>query len=597
MSTATRQPWQNAIMTLSAVVTTAIIFAFLYVGRVVLIPIAMAIFFTYVLSPVIKFLHRRGLGRTLAVSLTVSAAVLLFLGTSFLITRQLASLMETVAANRESLKVKVTTLRATILGANDSPLTLMLDDFEKLFNPTPNNPNQSVVLEPRQSAWTPGLTSIVGPATEAFAQAGFSFILVVFMLLSKTDIADRALRLLGDNRMTAATRAMSDASERLSRYLFRQFIVNITFGLGIAALLYVIGLNYSLLWGFLIAVMRYVPYIGTWIGVIPPALFAFATGEDWSLAIQTVVIIVGLELVVNNFLEPRIYGHSLGLSVVAQLISAALWSFLWGPVGLILSSPISTCLLVLGRHAPPFRFFEILLGTEPALTPAQSLFQRLAAKDQDEALRTLQQSLKDNDPESVFDAVLLPALIQLKTSRLAGQLTTEDDAGVTAIAREVLDETLEDIHEKPKGDEQFTQRVRLLACPAQDEFDRFSLDALTSQLPAAYWEIRVSSVTTLTSELLGDAAAFDPQVIVIGSLPPAGVAHARYLVKRLRQRFPQARLLVGRWHDSELHATEWTDAGADIALGSLKAAGQHLADWRPVFLTQEKAERGVAELV
>ena len=151
--------------------------------------------------------------------------------------------------------------------------------------------------------------------------------------------------------MTTTTRAMNDASERVSNYLFHQFIINSLFGLVVAIALFAIGMKYSLLWGFLITLMRYVPYIGTWLGVIPPAIFAFATTPDFSLALGTVGIVLGLEMIVNNLVEPRIYGKSLGVSEVAQLVSAAIWSFLWGPIGLILSSPITTCLLVLGRHA------------------------------------------------------------------------------------------------------------------------------------------------------------------------------------------------------------------------------------------------------
>ncbi len=587
MTPATRPAWQKSIITLSAVVTTAVILSMLYIGRVVLIPIAMAIFLTFVLSPVVVYLQRRGLARMPAVLLTVATAIGLFLGTTFLITRELASLSTTLAANTESIKAKVASVRSLLIDSTDSPLTLLMDDIDKVINPKKAEPGTTVVMEPRQSSWTPSVGAILGPVTEAFGQAAFSFILVVFMLLAKTDLGDRLFRLLGENQMTVATRAMSDASDRVSRYLFRQFVVNFSFGLIVAAILFAIGLKYSLLWGFLIFLMRYVPYIGTWLGIIPPVLFAIATGPDWVLPLATGGVIVGLELIVNNFLEPYLYGKSHGISEVAQLVSAAIWSFLWGPIGLILSGPITTCLLVLGRHAPPFRFLEILLGSQPALSPASALFQRLASKDQDEALRTLQKSFKDRDTLAVFDDVFFPALAQLKASRLAGQIDAEDDVAVTAVAREVLDDTLEDIRLAPRGDEKLVDRVRVLASPAQDELDRLSLDAMTSQLQAANWEVRVSSVTTLTAELLADAAAFDPQVIVIGSLPPGGVAHARYLAKRLRQRFPEAHLLIGRWNDGELNAAEWKAAGCDAATASVREALKHLEAWRPTFQTRD----------
>ena len=586
MATTTRPAWQNAIITLSAVVTTAVILCLLYIGRVVVIPIAMAIFFTYVLAPVVAFLQRRKLGRTPATIMTVAAAVGLFLGTSFLITHQLANLTKTVTANGNIIKAKVASLRSSILGTADSPLTNLMDDLEKMMNPNEEQGTR-VVFEPRQSAWTPSMNTILGPATEAFGQAAFSFVLVVFMLLSKTDLGDRLLRLLGEHQMTATTRAMNDASERVSSYLFHQFIINSAFGLIVAIGLYAIGMQYSLLWGFLITLMRYVPYIGTWLGVIPPAIFAFATSPDWSLSIGTVGIVLGLEILVNNFVEPRIYGKSLGVSEVAQLVSAAIWSFLWGPIGLILSSPITTCLLVLGRHAPPFHFLEVLLGNTPPLTPTQSLFQRLATKDQDEAMQTMKLALADRDPETVFDEVFLPALTQLKASRMTGQIDVEEDARIMALTREVLDEVLDEIREKPTGEEEFVERIRVVACPAQDEFDQLSLVVMTSCLKPTYWDVRIHSVKKLVSEMLSDIAEFDPQVILIGSLPPGGVAHGRYLLKRLRQKFPDAQIVMGRWNDPDFNAEEWKAAGCDAITSSLREALKHMNSWKPVLQAEE----------
>jgi len=586
MATTTRPAWQNAIITLSAVVTTAVILCLLYIGRVVVIPIAMAIFFTYVLAPVVAFLQRRKLGRMPATIMTVAAAVGLFLGTSFLITHQLANLTKTVTANGNIIKAKVASLRSSILGTADSPLTNLMDDLEKMMNPNEEQGTR-VVFEPRQSAWTPSMNTILGPATEAFGQAAFSFVLVVFMLLSKTDLGDRLLRLLGEHQMTATTRAMNDASERVSSYLFHQFIINSAFGLIVAIGLYAIGMQYSLLWGFLITLMRYVPYIGTWLGVIPPAIFAFATSPDWSLSIGTVGIVLGLEILVNNFVEPRIYGKSLGVSEVAQLVSAAIWSFLWGPIGLILSSPITTCLLVLGRHAPPFHFLEVLLGNTPPLTPTQSLFQRLATKDQDEAMQTMKLALADRDPETVFDEVFLPALTQLKASRMTGQIDVEEDARIMALTREVLDEVLDEIREKPTGEEEFVERIRVVACPAQDEFDQLSLVVMTSCLKPTYWDVRIHSVKKLVSEMLSDIAEFDPQVILIGSLPPGGVAHGRYLLKRLRQKFPDAQIVMGRWNDPDFNAEEWKAAGCDAITSSLREALKHMNSWKPVLQAEE----------
>jgi predicted PurR-regulated permease PerM len=582
MTPVVRPAWQQALILLSATVVTTTVFATLYIGRALFVPIAMAVFFTYVLAPVVSYFQRRGLPRTAAVIITVLLAVVSFVGASVLVSRELTGLSQTVADNGPAIRDKIANAKAGIVGSTDSPLRRVIEDVENVVSP--KDPQaQSVVLEPRRSAWSGSLETIIAPATEAFAQAGFTFILLVFMLLSKTDLADRLLRLVGDGRMTVTTRAMAEASQRISRYLFRQLVVNVTFGLYITAALHFAGLKYALLWGAIIMVMRYVPYIGTWLGAIPPVLFAFAVGPDWTLTAFTAGIILGSEMLVNNFVEPRVYGHSLGVSEVAQLISAAFWSFLWGPVGLILSGPITTCLYVLGRHAPSFKFLEVLLGNEPPLAPGMALFQRLSAKDQDEALRTLRKAIPDHaTPAALLDEVFVPALAQVKKAMLEGEHDADDERRIQAIAREVLDDTLDEtrpVENKPA----FEERVRVLACPAQDEFDRLVLDALTAQLPLGQWETRTAAGATLMSELLEEAAAYDPQVVLIGTLPPGGTAHARYLVKRLRQRLPAAHIVLGRWHDDEARKDEWTAVGADYLATTLPDAAAHLAEWRPVL--------------
>ena len=225
-------------------------------------------------------------------------------------------------------------------------MTELINDIETTIVGDVKNAKQAaeqqpVVVESARPKWLASLDQLIGPVTEAFGMAAFSFILVVFILLAKDDLRDRMLRLIGDTHLPSTTRAIDEATTRLSQYLLAQLVLNVAFGLAIALTFWLFGVKYALLWGFLAAVFRYVPYIGTWVGIIPPALFALATTEDWWLPMVVIGIYAALEIFCNNAIEPYLYGSRLGVSEVGLLVSAAFWSFLWGPIGLILSGPIS----------------------------------------------------------------------------------------------------------------------------------------------------------------------------------------------------------------------------------------------------------------
>lgn len=590
----TKPTWQRAVIVLSAVVTTAFVFSALYWMRSVFVPIALAVFFTYVLAPLVVFARRRGLGRFPAVILVVGVALLLFLGTSFLVARQLSGLSETLADNKDRIKAKLAEARATIVGDGESKWGQFVSELEETVMPgSTTQANQSVVVEPVQPKWVSQFDVVLGPASEAFGLAAFSFILVVFMLLAREDLQDRLLRLVGDSGMTSATRATGEATRRISRYLFSQMVLNVTFGVVCGLGLFLMGVQYYVLWGFIAALMRYVPYIGTWVGMLPPALFAFAVSDGWWQPLGVIALFGTLEVVCNNAIEPRLYGVSLGVSEVALLVSAAFWAFLWGPIGLILSGPIATCLVVLGKYLPPFRFLEVLLGTEPPLTPPAALYQRLMARNQDEAERVLEAAIPQGSPDEVFDTTVIPALAMMKQAKHDGGLDPDDDRRLFALTREVIDEVADEVRTRtvPGGGEPEEARVRLLACPASDVIDELALHSLTNLLSGSRWEVKVVTADALISEMLDAVDRFAPHVVCVGTMPPNGIAHVRYLCKRLRARLPNARILVGRFGDpgaAEV-AESFTVAGASHVVGSLGEARNQLTGWLPV-LRGEKAE-------
>lgn len=537
--------WQRALIALSAAVIGSLIVAILYFARSVFIPVALAIFLAFVLGPIVSRLQRRGLGRVPAVVLTVSLVICGSIAVGAVIAQQVVQLAETLPDHREAIKTKVTTVKGWVTGDGSSRFGQMIDELNEIIAPKKGQENKVVV---ESSPFGGQVDSYLSPVAEALGQAAFTFILTVFMLLKREDLRNRMIRLLGDGKVTTTTKAMDDASRRISRYLLSQLMINTAFGVIVSLGLLVLGVPYALLWGFIATLMRYVPYIGTVVGLVPPVLFSFATAPAWGggfgQPLAVLALFLALEAICNNFVEPRLYGQSMGLSEVAQLVMAALWAFLWGPIGLILSGPLTVCLLVLGRHVRRFQFLEVLLGDRPALDPQVAVYQRLTARDQDEAAEVAVAHAKETSPEETFDAVLVPALCLARRDHEEGDLDKADLRFVNAATHEIAEEVAE-LRQVPTGSAE--DRRRVLVVPARDETEHVAAELLALTLDPNRWEVKIAGDEALASELIAMVADYRPQVVVIATMPPGGLSHAKYLITRLRQRFPEVKVLVGRW--------------------------------------------------
>ena len=253
----------------------------------------------------------------------------------------------------------------------------------------------AVVIEPQRAAWMSRMTSFLSPMLEYLGELALAIILVIFMLLKREELRNRIIRLAGQGKIVAATKFVDEAAHRVSRFLLMQAIVNASFGLIFGLGLLLIGVKYALLWGFLGAMLRYLPYIGPYLAVTFPISLSLAMSEGWGTTLMVIGLFLTLELIISNFIEPRLYGQSMGVSEIAMLVSAAFWAFLWGPIGLVLSSPLTVCLVVLGRYIPRLEFLSVLLGDEPALDAGISFYQRLLARDQDEAEDLILEQIKE----------------------------------------------------------------------------------------------------------------------------------------------------------------------------------------------------------
>jgi predicted PurR-regulated permease PerM len=579
--------WQQALILLSGTTVSVLLAVVFYWARVILIPLALAVFFSFILAPFVRMLVRRKFPRGLAVLVTVGIASCIVLLTGWVLVQQLTALTMSLPDYHEQIVRKVSEAKNWAGGGGTNRLSHLLRDIEKTVVPPTTEPPEGAagavpIAVDSKSSWTETLNHFISPALEVVGQSAFAFVLVVFFLFRKDDLRDRLIRLVGDGRVTKTTKALDDASTRVSRYLLKQFAFNATFGIIIAAGLFAMNVRFALLWGFLVAVMRYLPYLGTWIGVIFPTVYTFAVSDSLMQPLGVLVLILGMEIVCNNFIEPFFYGSSLGVSEVALLITAGFWSFLWGPVGLILSGPLTTCLLVLGKHIPALKFLEVLLGDDPPLDPAMTFYQRVTGRDEDDAARTLNESLTASGRVESFDRVVIPTVIHIRESEREGDLTPEAAEECRDSVREIIDalppdEAVEDTNSTPEN------RGRVLVVTAKDEADALACELFAGLIPREKWDATVVGTAKLTGELNESIPALDPSMVIIGSLPPGGVTHCRYLCKRLRARFPDLKLIVARWgQKADEEPVDAAAFGADAVTTSYEETLTLLSGWLPV---------------
>ncbi len=396
-------------------------------------------------------------------------------------------------------------------------------------------------------------------ALEPLATAGLVLILVIFMLLKQADLRDRLLALAGYGRLTLATKALDEASHRISRYLLMQSIINGSFGCAVGLGLFLIGLPHAIVWGFLAAILRFIPYIGSTAATILPTALSLAVFQGWLQPFLIIGLIVGLELVLSVGLEPFLYGQSAGVSTVALLVAVAFWTWLWGPVGLLLSTPLTVCLGVLGKYVPQLGFIGVLISDGPVLETSTSYYQRLVARDDDEALEIVDEFLKTHALEAVYDAVLVPALVAAKQDRQHNSLAEDDWHFIVQATREIVEDlgTRQSPAETPAAvaaaavvDGQgpiSPSTIRMVACPARDEADEVALLMMQQLLDPRRYELEVVSAAMLTAEVLSLMEQQRASLICIAALPPGASAPTRYLCKRLRTRSPECKIVVGRW--------------------------------------------------
>lgn len=535
----------------------AVIVGFLYWTRAVVIPLALAIFFTFVLSPAVAWLRRRGLPRIPAVVATMVVAVACLLAVVSLIGWQAGSLVQELPDHRERISGKLGSIRAWIDGPVQGRFSLLLSDIERSMTGAARGGDTfavPVAVVSQSTGWLDRIEAVLGPSADALARTALTIVLVAFLLLGKEDMRNRMLRLIGPRRVTVTTKAVDDAGTRISRYLRTQLAINFAFGVVLAVALLLLGVRYAILWGFMAALLRYIPYIGAWVGLIPPLVAGFAMSDSGWLPIAVLAVYAALEFAVVYIVEPRLFGQSLGLSEVAQIVSAAFWAFLWGPIGLILSGPITACLLVLGKNVPQLHFLEILLGDAEPLSRPMSLFQRLAARDKDEAWHIVTEFAAGQSRDSIVDQLVIPAMAIVHDAADRQELSDNDVDWIVAALAEITDDLPPEqaLDDAPIEMEPLT----LLAMPAGGPCDSFALDLFAQRLNPHDWEVHCLTNETLASELLAAIDDHRPNIVVIATVSGSSVTQIRYLCKRIRSGHREVRIVLGRWGHGPVSAEQ-----------------------------------------
>ncbi len=583
--------------------SSAIVLGLLFWLRPILIPVALAILLTFLSSRPVELLQRRGLPRVPAVLIVTIAIFTVIVGIGWLVARQANSLVETFPQYEHNLSQKIAALKAGEWGFIDKLQTIVARITYQVQKKTPSGGEAEqadplpvkVISEDEGPFNLSSIWSALGPALAPFAAVGLAAVLVIFMLIKLEDLRDRIISLVGHGRLTVTTKALDEAGGRISRYLFMQLIVNGSYGIAVGIGLYLIGVPYALLWGFFAAVFRYIPYIGPWIAALLPISLSLLVSESWVMPLLVVGLFLTLESVSNMVIEPWLYGRGVGVSPAATLLMIAFWTWLWGPIGLILATPLTVCLVVLGKYVPPLKFFDTLLGDQPALEAHVGYYQRLLARDQDEALDIAEEHLKNNSLEQTYDTLVLPALLYAERDRANAGLNEVDQ-------RFVLDATLEIVEELSALQKQTAvesndvapeapaAKASILGCPASDDTDEVALVMLKKLLDPKRYEVTLTTKALLASELVELVEDKKPALVCIGAPPPRGQTHARLLCLRLRARFPDLKIVVGRWgldQDVDKKREQLLAAGADEFATTLQESRRQIEALAPLAALHE----------
>jgi predicted PurR-regulated permease PerM len=561
--------------------------AALYYGKDIFLPLAIAVLLTFALAPVVFWLQKARFPRVVAVvtvAASAFAAIFLF---GAVVTSQLGTLAGNLPIYQTNIETKMKSVQKAAVGRGVfDQIARLLDRMGHQIEADSqgeapktagraeepaSEPLPVTIVEPRLRP-VQLIQTIIGPLLQPMATGGIIIVLVFFMLLRREDLRDRFISLVGAGDLNRTTIALQDAGYRVGQYLLMQLIVNVTYAIPVSLGLWIIGVPNALLWGMLTLVLRFVPYFGPIIGSIFPLALALAVDPGWSMVLWTLALFIVLELVSNNVVEPWLYGLRTGLSPLAIIVAAIFWTWLWGVMGLLLSTPLTVCLVVLGRHVPRFEFLDILFGNQPVLQPHEQLYQRLLANDPDEATERAEKIIEESSLLEFYETIAIPALALGEQDRAGGVMTDERRKKLAVCATILVDNLLDYALEEAAA------RDRAIAEPMADDLS--AIESGTAGAPAApapdtgnvilcaggRGDLDDAAASMLSQVLTANGATarvvghedLQPghlkaqdlngiDTIVIGFLNAGSVVHARNLVRRLKRSRKSLRVGVVFW--------------------------------------------------
>jgi predicted PurR-regulated permease PerM len=545
--------------------TLVVIAAALYFARDVFVPLAIAGLLTFVLSPPMLWLRHHGVGRALSAIAVVTLAFIAILGFGSVVVGEVASLTKQLPSYEPNLEAKLQSLRQAVpIDRLIQRGTQMMQELRDEMAPTTgalvpggnaggagsNNRAPVPVEIQQQTGFLQFVENYVGPLLRPLALAGLVLVFVIFFMLSRENLRDRFIRLAGARDLHRTTQMLNDAVERLSRYLWTELVVNAIYGLLMSLGTFFIGVPNAALWGVMFLVLRFVPYIGTWIAALFPLALSLTIAPGWSAFFETFGLFIVVELAMSQGIEPWLFGASAGMSPVAVLVAATFWTWLWGPIGLVLSTPLTACLVVIGRYVPALRFVAVLLGDEAPLAAEESFYQRLLASDAAEAAEQAETFLKSDSLVAFCDRIAIPALLMAQEDSERGVLTRTGRVEIGETIRDMIDNIA---GEDGEAKEPPSRQLPVIEClGARNELDDAAALMLTRLLiehglaartvPARHW------LTEPRIERSSAAGMEGGSILCLSHLGSASPTRLRLLSRRLRRRSAaDARIVLGLW--------------------------------------------------
>ncbi len=570
------------ITTLLSVLMILIVVAVLFFAKEIFVPLALALLFSFLLAPLVTRFERWRLPRVPAVLLAVALALALVVGVGSLVVNQLVDLTRKLPTYKENIETRIDSIKKSTGGKG--ALSEATDTIKELQEHAANSTPEASATRPdavtsskkerigKVEIVQPATSlvevaqSIVGPVLGPLGTGAVVIVFVLFMLLKREDLRDRIIHLIGKGKLNVTTQALDEAAHKVTGYLTMQVIINVSFGVPIGLGLWLFGIPNAFLWGMLATLLRFIPYVGAWIALGFPLLLSLATTNTWDKPLEVLGLFAGIELITSNVLEPWLYGAHTGLSPVAIMVATIFWTWLWGGVGLLLATPLTVCVAVLGKYIPSLSFLDALLGDEPTLSVNERFYQRLLAMDRREAGLVADEYRKEHSAVETYSSLFVPALAAEEREEQAGAIDSRHQRFIFDTTRELIEDLVGDSG-KPSSDAEEASKdsdgvapaekpptlskFPVFCLPAVDEADEIVAVMLSHVLEREGYKAESVSFKTLANEMVAQVTESGSRVVCISVTPPHDDLHTRYLCKLLRSKLPHLSVVVGLWDAEE----------------------------------------------